>query len=227
MRGENPISKQNLRKDGALLVKSIFYTLQGEGPDSGKPSIFIRLAGCNLRCWFCDTDFDGGRLKSVAEIYDRVSSLSSGFDCRLVCITGGEPLLQNVVPLITRLAEDGVQVSIETAGTVFVPGIELLNNVQIVCSPKTPELDHRLVPHITAYKYLLKSGCVDSDGLPSTLDKSRVYRQKSGSVVPVYVQPMDEGCAKANAANLETCVMSCLDNGHYLSIQVHKIADVE
>src|SRR5271156_2670792 len=102
MRGANPIRKP-LHDDGLQLeVKNIFPTLQGEGPFTGVPAVFVRLGGCNLACSFCDTDFEGFRDMPVADIVENVSSASCERGKRvrqLVVITGGEPLRQNIVPL--------------------------------------------------------------------------------------------------------------------------------
>ncbi len=89
-----------------LLVNEIFYSIQGESIYSGRPCIFVRLTGCNLRCTYCDTRYayEEGIEMEIAEIIRRVAA----YNCRLVEITGGEPLLQTETPrLILRLLENG------------------------------------------------------------------------------------------------------------------------
>lgn len=101
-----------------MKIAEIFTSLQGEGTSSGYPTIFVRLAGCNLACSYCDTP--GGRIGgedlSVSEVVGRVA----GEKPARVCITGGEPLLQSaeVSRLAERLSAAGRQVSIETNGTL-------------------------------------------------------------------------------------------------------------
>ncbi|MBI4420813.1 MAG: 7-carboxy-7-deazaguanine synthase [Gemmatimonadetes bacterium] len=123
-------------------VKELFYTLQGEGINTGRPAVFLRFAGCNLwsgherdrataTCRFCDTDFvgtdgpGGGKFASPPALAQAVAaawpSLASMFSRRLVVCTGGEPLLQLDAPLIDALHAQGFQVAIETNGTLPAP----------------------------------------------------------------------------------------------------------
>jgi len=105
-----------------MIVSEIFYSIQGEGRLAGQPSAFIRLAGCNLRCAWCDTpyasrDARGDRL-TAAEVLDRIS----GYPTRFVVLTGGEPMLQEELTELTRaLRAGGYHITIETAGTVWRP----------------------------------------------------------------------------------------------------------
>jgi 7-carboxy-7-deazaguanine synthase len=102
-----------------LKVNEIFYSIQGESSFAGFPCVFVRLTGCNLRCSYCDTRYaytDGEDL-SIEEITQRVSV----YNCSLVEITGGEPLLQEHTPiLISRLLDCGYQVLLETNGSIDV-----------------------------------------------------------------------------------------------------------
>jgi 7-carboxy-7-deazaguanine synthase len=100
-----------------LQIIEIFRSIQGESTLAGLPCVFIRLAGCNLRCRWCDTRYaaDGvGQPVSVEEICGRAEKLSTG----LVCVTGGEPLLQEHTPiLVNHLLEEGQRVQVETNGS--------------------------------------------------------------------------------------------------------------
>ena len=99
-----------------LKVNEIFYSIQGESTYSGLPCVFIRLTGCNLRCKYCDTQYalDEGEGLTLAEIQKRVAY----YDCNLIEITGGEPLLQAPVANLSKnLIEQGKTVLIETNGT--------------------------------------------------------------------------------------------------------------
>lgn len=98
-----------------MRICEIFNSIQGEGLTMGAPTVFVRAVGCNLRCSWCDTgySFEGGTEMTVDQILDEVG------DCFRVCFTGGEPMLQpDAVELITRLVSKGVQVVLETNGSV-------------------------------------------------------------------------------------------------------------
>ena len=98
-----------------LTVNEIFYSIQGEASRAGEPCVFVRLTACDLRCTWCDTPyaFYEGRKRSLEDIVSEVG----GYGCRLVEITGGEPLLQDdVYPLIDRLMAEGYTVMLETGG---------------------------------------------------------------------------------------------------------------
>jgi 7-carboxy-7-deazaguanine synthase len=120
-------------------VKEIYYTLQGEGANTGRPAVFLRFAGCNLWtgreadrstaiCQFCDTDFVGGTKFADANLLaEEVAGqwFGNGASKRFVVITGGEPLLQLDRPLIDRLHALGFEIAIETNGTLEAPsGLE-------------------------------------------------------------------------------------------------------
>jgi 7-carboxy-7-deazaguanine synthase len=98
-----------------LTVNEIFYSIQGESTHAGRPCVFVRLTACDLRCSWCDTAYafhEGSRM-SVDEVMDRVRA----YDCNVVEITGGEPLLQkDVYPLMERLLGEGRMVMLETGG---------------------------------------------------------------------------------------------------------------
>jgi 7-carboxy-7-deazaguanine synthase len=98
-----------------LTINEIFHSIQGESTHVGRPCVFVRLTACDLRCSWCDTPyaFHEGRKMSLDEILAEVR----GYECRLVEITGGEPLLQaDVYPLMQRLLDEGYSVLLETGG---------------------------------------------------------------------------------------------------------------
>ena len=100
----------------SLLVNEIFYSIQGESSFAGRPCVFIRLTGCNLRCDYCDTQYayhEGDEL-DIAGILDKIAA----YKCPLVEVTGGEPLIQKDTPaLIYSLLEEGSEVLLETNGS--------------------------------------------------------------------------------------------------------------
>ena len=116
-----------------MRIAEVYSSIQGEGQFAGTPSVFVRTAGCNLRCWFCDTPFTSwkpeGPQVSVADLVQQVDTLG----VEHVVLTGGEPLLQpGSVPLCEQLLAAGHFVTIETAGTVFRPAPASLMSI----SPK-------------------------------------------------------------------------------------------
>jgi 7-carboxy-7-deazaguanine synthase len=98
-----------------LMINEIFYSIQGESTWAGLPCVFVRLTGCHLRCHYCDTEyaFHEGKRRGVDEVIAEVRR----HECKLVEVTGGEPLLQpNVHKLMSRLCDEGCTVLIETSG---------------------------------------------------------------------------------------------------------------
>lgn len=111
-----------------MLVSEIFYSIQGESTHAGLPSVFVRLAGCNLRCAWCDTPYaqtpEGAKDLDVSAIVKEVKA----FKCRLVEITGGEPLMQkDTKELVKRLVKEGFKVLIETNGSICLDGLDGLD----------------------------------------------------------------------------------------------------
>ncbi len=106
-------------KNIKILVNEIFCSIQGEGVDTGLPTIFIRLTGCNLRCSYCDTKYayyEGEEL-AAKDILEKIKE----WKCRRICITGGEPLLQeNVYDLIDLLLKEKYEISVETNGSIDI-----------------------------------------------------------------------------------------------------------
>ena len=125
-----------------LQLAEIFYSVQGEGTWTGTPAVFVRLAGCNLSCAFCDTDYALKFIASVADVVARVRA--EGGACPMVILTGGEPLAQRETrALIDALRADGRRVHIESNGTLPT---DLPADVWLTVSPKerlAPEMARR------------------------------------------------------------------------------------
>jgi len=120
----------------SLRITEIFFSIQGETSKIGLPTVFIRLTGCPLRCQYCDTSyaFYGGEVMLFEDIVHRVTK----FNCKDVCVTGGEPLAQaNSKKLLKGLADLGFQVSLETGGSISLEGID--ERVKIIMDIKTPD----------------------------------------------------------------------------------------
>jgi 7-carboxy-7-deazaguanine synthase len=189
-----PIEKLDQRNDGSLDVHSIFYTIQGEGIFAGRPAVFVRLAGCNLQCPGCDTDYTSQRtLMHPMEIGGRIIGCHTAHNPHpaqlpIVVITGGEPFRQNITPLCTDLIRLDYTVQIETNGTLppspdfgtlyssdecwtTEPGIFRAamrgKGPFIVVSPKNDKVQRHIEELAVAYKYVVdcESG-TELDGLP-------------------------------------------------------------
>ena len=124
-------------------IAEIFDSIQGEGRYTGVASTFVRLSGCNLRCWFCDTPYTSwepeGSQRTLADVVSEVERYTSPH----VVITGGEPLLQpNVVPLSQSLRSLGRTVTIETAGTVYRPAHADLMSISPKLGNSAPSAGH-------------------------------------------------------------------------------------
>lgn len=133
-----------------LTINEIFHSIQGESTFAGRPCVFVRLTACDLRCSWCDTPyaFTEGRKMSLEDVLAQVRA----FDCRLVEITGGEPLLQpGVYPLMERLLAEGYAVMLETGGHLSIEqvpaGVVRIVDVKCPGSGESarnhwPNLDH-------------------------------------------------------------------------------------
>lgn len=232
MNNQKPV-KPFSHPDGHVIVHSIFATIQGEGIFAGEPATFIRLAGCNLKCPACDTEYTDTTkfgLTSPEFITRYVESVTSSN--RLVVITGGEPFRQNLNELLTTLVNARFRVQIETNGTMaptYDPEL-CMRGVYVMCSPKLNRIHPDLVPHISAYKYVVGYLDVDvMDGLPNRVLglRAKPARPPVGNKKPVYIQPMDSKDADVNYKHLAAAKQSALTHGYTLCLQIHKIIDVE
>lgn len=118
-----------------LKITEIFYSLQGESNTVGLPTVFVRLTGCPLRCGYCDSEyaFYGGERLTLTEICAKVAS----YKPKYICVTGGEPLAQReCLTLLTRLCDEGYQVSLETSGALALDEVD--TRVVKVMDLKTP-----------------------------------------------------------------------------------------
>jgi len=158
-----------------LHLSEIFYSVQGEGTWTGTPAVFVRLAGCNLACDFCDTDY---ATKSIASVDDVVRLVrETGGDCPTVILTGGEPLAQaHALALIEALRRDGRRVHIESNGTIFTP---LPDDVWLCVSPKE-RVDPRMASRANEAK-LIVDRRIPEEHLPLFADKPSILLQPEGN----------------------------------------------
>jgi 7-carboxy-7-deazaguanine synthase len=135
-----------------LRITEIFFSLQGETKTVGLPTVFVRLTGCPLRCQYCDTAyaFHGGKKWAADEVLARVKS----FNARYVTVTGGEPLAQTAcLNLLTRLCDEGYEVSLETSGALSIAAVDpRVVKVLDVKTPASHEVDKNMWDNLS---YLL------------------------------------------------------------------------
>src|SRR2546423_1888069 len=216
------------------VVKEIFYTLQGEGQNAGRPAVFCRFSGCNLWtgreadrhkavCQFCDTDFvgvgpDGGKFADPDSLADAVLAQWPGVvDGRaaggrpLVVCTGGEPLLQLDAQAIEALHARGFEVAVETNGTQAAPdGLD-----HICVSPKA----NAPVVLTRGHELKLVYPQVQADAQPERFAKLEF--------AAFYLQPLDAGSEAATRANIEAALAYCLTHPQRrLSLQTHKLLHI-
>lgn len=206
-------------------VKEIFYTLQGEGAQAGRPAVFLRFAGCNLWsgreedraaavCTFCDTDFNGtdgpgggkfGTADALAEAVLAQWPAGVGAHRYVVC-TGGEPLLQLDAPLIAALHERGFEIAIETNGTLPAPA-----GIDWICvSPKST------APLALTAGNELKLVFPQADAMPETFE--------SLAFDHFFLQPLDGPARETNTAR---AVDYCKAHPRWrLSLQTHKLIGI-
>ncbi len=236
--------EKRARTDGQVLdVHSVFYTIQGEGPYAGRPAVFVRLAGCNLQCPACDTEYTTGRravpideLALDVRQQTRIPGSASPYNPYhrrpydpLVVITGGEPMRQDLLPFVLLLDAAGYLVQVETNGS-FTPSRSMLfSRCDIVCSPKTATVHSTIRDNAVAWKYVLHADSVADDGLPRV---ALAHPIRDGQVVArppeyfpacnIYVQPIDVGDAAENRRHLQAAIRSSMQHGYTLGHQMHK-----
>lgn len=204
-------------------VKEAYYTLQGEGAQTGRAAVFLRFAGCNLWsglerdretavCRFCDTDFigvdgpGGGKFSTAQELARHVAALWPGGGKPYVVATGGEPLLQLDAALIEALHEAGFEVGVETNGTIEAP-----QGLDWICvSPKsTAPLKQRSGNE-------LKLVYPQADAQPSQFEDLQFDN--------FIIQPMD---GPERAQTLKASLEFCLANPRWrLGLQTHKLLNI-
>lgn len=210
----------------AYKIKEIFYTLQGEGSQAGRPAVFCRFSGCNLWsgreedrhkaiCQFCDTDFwgmdgeNGGSFPNPTDLAEKIASLWPEDQPRsqpyVVC-TGGEPLLQLDEALVTALHAKGFEIAVETNGTIEAP-----KGIDWICV--SPKANTELV---------IKKGHELKLVYPQLNAMPEQYTELNFD--NFYLQPMD---GPRTQENTQACLQYCLQNPQWkLSLQTHKILDI-
>ena len=184
----------------------IFESLQGEGRNIGRPCVFVRFAGCNLACPWCDTDVSCRFSATLDELLKEIS----GFRAKSVVLTGGEPTLVDAMPeLVAALKERGYWIAVETNGTSDAEWLQFVDYV--ACSPKSEFSDSVALPRADEVRVVASSEdvvgfCRDIRGRIAATD--------------YYVSPCERG-GEIDFATAKS-VLSQLD-GWTLSVQLHKI----
>lgn len=198
-------------KQGLYPLVEVFYSLQGEGARTGQATIFVRFAGCNLACEFCDTDFRARETLTLTELLEQITRI--GLACRWVCLTGGEPTIHNLQPLCDALHARGYFVQIETNGTRPCPEWQIDH---VTVSPKQPQ-GGRLHPwyeqHAAEFKYVVD----DSDDLERALAGVRAHGKMT------WLQPN-----ALNPLSVERCIQAVQTYPALfrLSLQTHKLLQI-
>lgn len=178
MRNDDCKCSDKVNGEKVYRVNEIFYSLQGEGFHTGCAAVFVRFAGCNLRCPFCDTDFSSSEPMSAEQISAKVFAFSTD-PCTLIVLTGGEPSLQADEPLIAALHRHGQRVAVETNGTHRLPKavdwvtvspkagavtvLDHADEVKIVFTPETePELPAWRQAIQASHYYLQPCSCANT-----------------------------------------------------------------
>ncbi len=189
-----------------IQLSEIFYSIQGEGTWSGTPAVFVRLAGCNLACDFCDTDYSTKFFASVDDVVAKVREI--GGDCPMVVLTGGEPLAQaETTVLINALRRDGRRVHVESNGTIYAP---LPDDVWLCVSPKE-RVDPRMAERADEAKLIVDER-VPEEHLALFARKPTILLQPEGNKPKNVAIALDY--AKAHPARFR------------LSLQTHKFIGV-
>lgn len=187
-------------------INDIFYSLQGEGHNTGRAAVFIRFAGCNLRCPFCDTEFSEYCEMSDGDILEAIKDYPS----RFVILTGGEPTMQTDDDFVTLLHANGYEIAMETNGTRPVPdGIDWLT-----VSPKS------------AFNGQTGSLAISRcDELKCIFDGTTPVSDHGIVADHLYLQPCDTGNAQRNRDIIRACTeYICKHPRWRLSLQTHKLA---
>jgi len=221
-----------------MKVVEIFYSLQGEGANAGKPAIFVRLAGCNQNCWFCDTNWQNGVEMSVAEILQEIEK----FPAKMIIWTGGEPTLQLNNEILSHFTH--YYNCIETNGTNPVPSkIDYIS-----CSPKVDvEILQKNFVFVNEFRF--PYSILTAESTENTQRKNSAFsahspyslRLSCENILPkiddlpkadnYFLSPIllgNDVFDKKNAENINSCINFIKQNPQWrLSFQTHKLLNFQ
>jgi organic radical activating enzyme len=198
-----------------LKIAEIFPSIQGEGLRQGQATIFIRLSGCNLRCSFCDTKYawEQGQQYSVAQVLEEVRRIRKSFPAQWVCLTGGEPLFQDIDALTRALKKEGLKIQVETNATIY----RTLPVDWYSVSPKPDRYDYRpeYIDKAKEVKIIVTKNL--------DLEAIRRLRKRFPERIPILLQPQSNRKWSINLGMklMRQAVKAGLHNMR-LSAQLHK-----
>jgi organic radical activating enzyme len=199
-----------------LKIIEIFASLQGEGLRQGQPTVFIRFSGCNLKCSFCDTRYawNGGRELTPSQALQEIQKIRSRYPADWACLTGGEPLLQDVSGIVEDLRKEGFKIQVETNATLYRP----LTVDWYTVSPKPPRYSYRPEYRKRAKEVKLVVTRSLSFGTVERLRKEFPAR------IPLLLQPESNApwSVEKGLRYLNRAMKAGLENIR-LSVQLHKL----
>lgn len=214
-----------------IKVNELFETIQGEGTNTGTPSVFVRLQGCDVGCVFCDTKhtwkIDTANIKSIEYILNKVQDddkytwlqdfdlyqlITDKFNSKNIVFTGGEPCLYNLYYITNYFYQSGYKTQIETSGTEI---IKCHSKTWVTVSPKID---------MTGNKKVLKESVLRANEIKFPIGKQKDIEKLKKFIndynidnKPIYLQPLSQS-KKAT----ELCIKNCIQNNWKISIQTHK-----
>jgi 7-carboxy-7-deazaguanine synthase len=202
----------------SLAINEIFFSIQGEGDRVGWPCIFIRLAFCNLRCSWCDSEYTFYESRQMT--LDQVMDAISGYPCKRVEVTGGEPLMQEAAfPLMTRLCDAGYEVMVETSGSLDISKVDpRVRRIMDLKCPGSGMVARNRMENLQELKETDELKFVIKDRLDYEWAKEWVLRESLHETCPVLFSPVWDAVPFADLAEW------ILDDGLpvRLQLQIHK-----
>jgi len=209
-----------------LKVNEMFTSIQGEGPSTGVPSHFIRLQGCNLKCAFCDskyslgTEHDNYKVMDILDFNKEFVKMEKVHPLvKNVVITGGEPLLQDINPLLTLLINYGYTIEIETNGTISPSKLYIeKDNIQFNVSPKSGHMKKNILSEFNSLPHAIFKFVIEEK--TSTYGLHKLALELSINKKKVWIMPEGETKAKQNL-RMKKVIEDCIHFGFNFSARLH------
>lgn len=206
-----------------MKVIEIFKSINGEGLKQGELALFIRLALCNLRCSYCDTtySFNNPSFKNMS--IDEIVAIAKDSNIKNITLTGGEPLLSNEVrDLITSLSSEGINIEIETNGSIDILPFKDINNVSFTLDYKCPSSNEEDKMNLKNYNYITKKDSV------KFVVGNKIDLEKAYKIIKTYDLINKTNCmfspvfGKIDTCDIVDFMINNNINGAKLSLQIHK-----
>ncbi len=204
-------------------INDMFYSLKGEGQWTGTPMFFVRLSGCNLKCSFCDTDHLSNQSMSAQEIMSEIVS----FPTNRVVITGGEPLIHDLRPLLCALQEEHYFVHLETNGTLPYPNPGLLSWVTVSPKSAISTMDPFIIEEADEIKFLC--------GIPDWKEYIENFIEEFQPEGKLWLMPLAKNIQEGDRSqgdliwdNVNEAIDFCKQHPSFsLCMQMHKILNIK